>query len=330
MTYEDLDTFPGTEDIASASVIRLKLNIPNDEILELKEGSMWFRWCNKEKLDTVPAIVISIGGSGAAILSKTFAETLANEYGGPVLIYDRFNMGLSDNTTTTTGTKNGMDLWLSQLDQMFDSDIVGLKGKKFHMMSFSMSTVTQFQYALKHPDRLVSVIFLSGILGSIGDPEGFKKKMGAFNNNNDDKNGQHAMMMKFVVPALYQRAAGQVEEGGDSDGLPVVRAMCRTKGFTEAFLAQMTDPTIMETSMKGANEKSCRELASTKIPIYVRNYEDDSDVNLEGWSKIWKIFKEEGNDALSEYETKSGKHHMYYADDSAKKIASFAQMANKY
>merc|ERR1719387_984048 len=276
---------------------------------------MWFRWFNKEKLDTVPAIVISIGGSGAAILS----ETLANEYGGPVLIYDRFNMGLSDNTTTTTGTKNGMDLWLSQLDQMFDSDIVGLKGKKFHMMSFSMSTVTQFQYALKHPDRLVSVIFLSGILGSIGDPEGHKKRMAAFNNNNnDDKNGQHAMMMKFVVPALYKRAAGQVEEGADPEGLPVVRAMCRTKGFTEAFLAQMTDPTIMEASLNGAKDESCRELVSTKIPIYVRNYEDDSDVNLEGWSRIWKIFKEEGNDK-SEYETKSGKHHMYYADDSAKK-----------
>merc|ERR1712023_248599 len=225
-------------------------------------------------------------------------------------------------------SKNGMDLWLSQLDQMFDSDIVGLKGRKFHMMSFSMSTVTQFQYALKHPDRLVSVIFLSGILGSIGDPEGHKQKMAAFNNNNGDKNGQqHAMMMKFVVPAFYQRAAGQVEEGADPDGLPVLRAMCRTKGFTEAFLAQMTDPTIMETSLNGANDESCRELASTKIPIYVRNYEDDSDVNLEGWSKIWKIFKEEGNDA-SEYETRSGKHHMYYADDSATKIASFAQMAN--
>merc|ERR1712227_282474 len=224
----------------------------------------------------------------------------------------------------------GMDLWLSQLDQMFDSDIVGLKGKKFHMMSFSMSTITQFQYALKHPERLVSVMFLSGILGSIGDPEGFKKKMGAFKNNagGNDKNGQHAMMMKFVVPALYQRAAGQVEEGGDPEGLPVVRAMCRTKGFTEAFLAQMTDPTIMETSINGANDEGCRQLASTKIPIYVRNYEDDSDVNLEGWSNIWKIFKEEGN-GVSEYETKSGKHHMYYADDSAKRIASFAQMANK-
>merc|ERR1712146_511861 len=267
---------------------------------------------------------ISIGGSGAAMLSKTFAETLANEYDGPVLIYDRFNIGLSDNTTTTTGTKNGMDLWLSQLDQMFGSDIVGLKGKKFHMMSFSMSTVTQFRYALKHPDRLVSAIFLSGILGSIGDPEVHKKKMAAFNNNNGQ---QHAMMMKFVVPALYQRAAGQVEEGADPDGLPVLRAMCRTKGFTEAFLAQMTDPTIMETMLNGAKDESCRELASTNIPIYVRNYEDDSDVNLEGWSKIWKILKEEGNDALSEYETKSGKHHMYYADDSATKIASFAQMA---
>lgn len=286
---------------------------------------MWFRWFNKEKLETVPAIVISVGGTGAAMNSKSFAETLANEYGGPVLIYDRFNMGLSDNTTTST--KNGMDLWLSQLDQMFDSDIVGLKGKKFHMMSFSMSTITQFQYALKNPDRLVSVIFLSGVLGSIGDPEGHKKKMAAFNNNNGDKNGQVAMMMKLVVPYLYQRAAGQVEEGADPDGLPVVRAMCRTKGFTEAFLGQMTDPTIMETSVNGASDEGCRQLASTKIPIYVRNYEDDSDVNLEGWSRIWKIFKEEGNDK-SEYETKSGKHHMYYADDSAKKIASFAQMAN--
>merc|ERR1712078_566232 len=110
-----------------------------------------------------------------------------------------------------------MNLWLSKLDQMFDSDIIGLKGKKFHMMAFSMSTITQFQYALKNPERLVSVMFLSGILGSMGDPEGHKKKMAAFNNNNGDKNGQVAMMMKLVVPAQYQRAAGQVEEGADPD-----------------------------------------------------------------------------------------------------------------
>merc|ERR1712005_93956 len=114
-------------------------------------------------------------------------------------------------------------------------------------------------------------------------------------NNNDDKNGQqHAMMMKFVVPALYQRATGQVEEGADPDGLPVLRAMCRTKGFTEAFLAQMTDPTIMETSLDGAKDESCRELASTKIPIYVRNYVDDSDVNLEGCPRSGRFSRRKG------------------------------------
>merc|ERR1712157_662680 len=156
-------------------------------------------------------------------------------------------------------------------------------------MAFSMSTITQFHYALQNPDRLLSVIFLSGILGSVGDPSGFKKKIGAFEavdggvgnqRGGDDNNNGRAMMMKFVGPALYQRAAGQVEEGADPDGLPVIRAMCRIKGFAEAFLAQMMDPTIIETSMRGAKDESCRELASSDIPIYVRNYEDDSDVNL--------------------------------------------------
>jgi len=293
----------------------------------------------KEKLAeegaVLPPIVLSIGGTGAAMNSKSFAETLAKEYGGPVLIYDRFNMGLSDNTTVAKGVvKNGMGLWLSQLNQMFDSDVVGLKGKKFHTMAFSMSTITQLHYVLQNPDRVRSVIFLSGILGAVGDPGRFRKQIGAFEASSSSSasggggNNGAMTMMKFVGPGLYKRAAGQVEEGADPDGLPVIRAMCRTKGFTQAFLEQMTDPTIVETSLRGATDESCRELAESGIPMYVRNYEDDSDVNLDGWSSIWEVFREAGGNASSEYEIKSGKHHAYYADDSARKIAAFARMAN--
>ena len=49
MHYEDLVSYPG-EDILSASVLRAKENIPSNEVVDLIEGSMWYRWFNQDQL----------------------------------------------------------------------------------------------------------------------------------------------------------------------------------------------------------------------------------------------------------------------------------------
>ena len=114
--------FPG-EDVASASVLREHYGIPPEECLELEEGTCWCRriepagWresgapASEEKESNAPAastgesqevessripIVVCSGGTGAGMFYKQFATDLAASYQGPVIIFDRFNIGLSD------------------------------------------------------------------------------------------------------------------------------------------------------------------------------------------------------------------------------------------
>ena len=128
LTYQDLPHYPG-EDLSSAAVLRSKANIPESETVTLTEGIMWFRWFNNNHQSNVnvPPIIISIGGTGTAMFYNTFAQKISSLYNnGPVLLYDRFNMGLSDRIENQY---NGATLWFSQLDQLLESEIVGLKGK---------------------------------------------------------------------------------------------------------------------------------------------------------------------------------------------------------
>ena len=114
--------FPG-EDVASASVLREHYGIPPEECLELEEGTCWCRriepagWrgggapASEETESNAPAastsdsqevessripIVVCSGGTGAGMFYKQFATDLAASYQGPVIIFDRFNIGLSD------------------------------------------------------------------------------------------------------------------------------------------------------------------------------------------------------------------------------------------
>ena len=322
--YEDLVSYPG-EDILSASVLRAKENIPSNEVVELLEGSMWYRWFNQDQLQqgTSP-IIISIGGTGAAMFYNTFAEKLAGFYQGPVLIYDRFNMGLSDNIQSS---RNGMKLWHSQLDQMLDSEIIGLKDKQIHWCTFSLATAIVLPYAVQNPTRVKSIAFLSGMIGG-GSPNLLKtysklKKAVSLGNCCCLCGGNKMIFGKLVIPRLYKRCEHQVEEGGDPAGLTIAKAMYRVKGFTVKFKEQQMDPTILNAIYNGT-DAMCTQLALQKIPVYIRNYEQDHDINRDGWIRLWNILKGPGNENVM----CSGEHHKFYEDNTAEKLASFAALNN--
>ena len=77
---------------------------------------------------------------------KTFAQSLQVAYEGPVLIWDRFNIGLSDRIVES---KNGMDLWLSQLVQMTDL-LIGVD-RKSHFVGFSLACIIMMKFVTENP-----------------------------------------------------------------------------------------------------------------------------------------------------------------------------------
>ena len=297
---------------------------------------MWFRWFNNNHQSNVnvPPIIISIGGTGTAMFYNTFAQKISSLYNnGPVLLYDRFNMGLSDRIENQY---NGATLWFSQLDQLLESEIVGLKGKhKVHFCTFSLATNILLSYAAnsKNSERIRSIAFLSGGIGG-GTPfhqQRMRKMIKSFNKIKClccclSNSIITRVVQKKVIPGLYERCEHQVVEGGDSVGLPVAKAMYRVKGFSSKFVEQMMEPIILNTIFDGASS-DCEKLANTKIPVYARNYKQDQEINQENFARVWDILKR-GN-AMSNYELKEGEHHRFYVDDTAEKLVQFFLESNR-
>ena len=332
LTYQDLPHYPG-EDLSSAAVLRAKENIPKSETVTFTEGVTWFRWFNQSQDNNnseVTPIIISIGGTGTAIFYNTFASKVANLYNGPVLIYDRFNMGLSDRIETQY---NGCALWFSQLDQLLDSDAVGLKGKQVHFCTFSLATNILLPYAARHSERIRSVAFLSGGIGG-GSPfhqQRMRKMSKTFSKIRCfcccfSSSIITRAVQKKVIPSLYERCEHQVMEGGDPVGLPVAKAMYRVKGFASKFVEQMMENIVFDTIFNGAADE-CVKLAETKMPVYARNYMQDQEVDHEKFARVWDILKE-GNE-LSRFELKEGEHHKFYIDDTADTLVHFFQESNR-
>merc|ERR1712072_854157 len=119
-----------------------------------------------------------------------------------------------------------------------------------------------------------------------------------------------------LPPAMYARSEGQVEEGGDPDGLPVCKAMYRVKHHTHKLFEQLTDRTYFNGARSGCYDL-CRQVAEAKIPVYARNYRDDgAEVNMKGFERVWALLRQ-GAPGASSYTVAPGAHHMFYSDSTA-------------
>ena len=93
---------------------------------------------------------------------NAWAKALAEEYGGRVLIYDRFNIGLSDRVNMDT---NDFPFWVSQIAELMDV----LEVPTAHFIGVSLGSEIVTQFAINHPARTGYLAVISPLFG------GFKR-----------------------------------------------------------------------------------------------------------------------------------------------------------
>lgn len=225
------------------------------ETLDLKEGTVWIRKFNWEA-NTKPCAILCSGATGCALFYKGFAEKFCKMYNGKVLIWDRYNMGLSDRCKKH---RNGNVLWESQLLQLMDA----LKLDKANLVGFSQGGVLTTYFAARHPNRVARMAMLAPIIGGMrGRAVSVKSvllkhvplRIGVYFWN------------RLQRPKLIRRCVHQVAEGGDPDGLPVAEDMYMVDGTTRGMVHDQTDGV-----RKHGCFPDCIKLASTGI-VQVMQY----------------------------------------------------------
>jgi pimeloyl-ACP methyl ester carboxylesterase len=120
------------------------------ELLALRQGTAWIRrignWSDKVKKTPV---IICPGATGCALFYKEWALNLAKAYDGPVLLFDRFNMGLSDRLDSAI-FKNGLELYSDQLSQIMEN----LEIRIAHFVGFSYGAVVVAHFAALFPQKV--------------------------------------------------------------------------------------------------------------------------------------------------------------------------------
>jgi pimeloyl-ACP methyl ester carboxylesterase len=258
--FAELATYGG-EDIASAAVLRQHFAIPEDDCHALTDGVTWARRLGPQTNNKLP-IILCAGASGCAMFYKAMAERLAEFYDGPVVIVDRYGIGLSDRVA---GQRNDLDLWSRQLDELVKS----LGYEQAHFMGSSFGCAVLVYFESKFPARVASLGFISACIGGAGPKAAFQKvkiikKLAAC----CCCLTQVVLTKKFAVKKLYARCDGQVEEGADAVGLPIAKAMYRVKGTAKAWADQMLSKGQFEVHRDGLFDKF-EGLASRDVPMSV-------------------------------------------------------------
>jgi pimeloyl-ACP methyl ester carboxylesterase len=322
-SIQEVEDYPG-EDIESVSLLRTHFEIPKDELIALDEGVMWLRWFGKETASTLkPPILLCVGGTGCGMLYKAFAIKLQILYGGPVIIWDRFNMGLSDRVMHK---RNGVALWTRQILQLLDN----LHLTHVHLLGFSIAGTLLAYFGSRHPSRVSRMAMVSAQLGGAGSKtrktirKVFYLQKGSTLCCCMARTFREYSARTKIIKKVWRRCKGQVEEGADPDGLPVCKAMYRVKGTAIKLLEQFVCPVIQRVSQKGG-ERMCMRLGETGIPVYARNYTmDGAEVDLEGFARVWaKLKSMHVEDDRHIYQTAPGIHHAFYTDSCAEDVAAF-------
>ena len=199
---------------------------------------------------------------------------------------------------------------VSQLLQMLDK----LHIPRANLMGFSFAGTLAISFAAQHPTRVGRLALISSQIGGSG-PGALKniKKMHLARRATSGcasgclrRNTIVWYLKKKMPPVMYERSEGQVEEGGDPDGLPVCKAMYRVKSHMHKLFEQLTDPTYFAGAENGCDEL-CHSVASAQIAVYARNYtEDRVEVNMEGFERVWEILRD-GAPGISTYTIAPGK-----------------------
>eukprot|EP00965_Chrysotila_dentata_P218981 6190872-Pleurochrysis_carterae.AAC.2 len=230
------------EVLGSAAELRAMFKVPAEQQHQLSDGVCFARWIGSGS--GLPVILLG-GGTGCALFYKAFAEKLSAQYNGPVLIWDRFNIGFSDRVPN-----NGLVLWTRQMLELMDI----LAIKKAHLACFSLASISGAYFAVEHPSRVARIALVSPILGGVRQDTQLSKQIQKMVKVPSCLRGclGEIIFKRKLVPRLYQRCEGQVKEGGDPDGLPVAKQMYRVRGTARSFVEYMLlDETFITYQTKG-------------------------------------------------------------------------------
>lgn len=297
--------FPG-EDIPSAAALRTHCAVPASETHALREGTTWAKWVGEGRVDSKALpVVLCPGGTGNGLFYHGFAAKLSESLGCRVLLWDRFNIGLSDRIA---GVANGLELWTSQLAQLLDA----LGVARAHFVGLSLASVSVSHFALAHASRVASIAMVSPIIGGGAKVPG----AGALPIL---KCLPPAAAAHLLVPQLYKRCHMQVIEGGDPLGLPIALLMYRVAS-TSAGILEMLETVAGPVTAEGVPEL-CAGLAAARIPVFARAYEGDRDVSIPHFEAAFQTIA--AGNALCQSQVRAGLHHEFYADDCCDAVVSF-------
>eukprot|EP00947_MAST-08B_sp_MAST-8B-sp1_P003523 g3523.t1 len=314
--------WPG-EDLAEASSLRQMVGMDAaEDMFTLSDGVTWARVVRayEDGAGRPPAlpVVLCGGGTGCAMLYLAFAERLSRLYGGDVLIWDRFNIGCSDRVHAR-GVRDGPELWTRQLHELLGR--VGIA--RAHFIGISQAAVAPVpHFAVRYPDMVARLAFLAPIFGGLkADQAAIRapRKMRKLLPRCLWMRVGVSKWKQVAIPRLVARCEGQVEEGGDPRGLPVAKGMYRVRGTTKAMVEQLLF-TLYPFRLRGAPEL-VQGVANLKVPVFVRNYLDDSDTDKESQQAATTVAISGHEDSFAD--SKPGLHHNFYSDDTVEVLAKF-------
>lgn len=326
LDFTEEGDYPG-EDIESAEFLRIQFMIPQDQLFTIKsahDAQAWGMWCGRYPIASakkIPIVVCS-GGTGVGMFYKQFADKLADMYEGPVFIWDRLNMGLSDRYKRQT---NGPVLWSNQLSDMMEQQGI----EKAHFVAISLASVIMTHFHSMFPKKCASIAMISGILGGFG----------ANNRNVVSKMGitciflclrkivGDALFRMEVIPKLYDRCEGQVLEGGDPAGVAVAKAAYRIKGTAKALYSQFMATPMIGYTMNKLPDKFFEKMAADNLPMYMRGFTEDDEMDLPGLHRAFAMVCK-GNTSKCEKSEARGKHHKFYKDSTGKLLVNWFRDLN--
>jgi len=241
------------------------------------------------------------------------AKQLAAAHGADVVVFDRFNVGLSDRTAFED---NGPDLWTRQIGELLER----LGAPAVHVIGVSFGSLVAAHFAAKYPKKVVTFAMVSPVLGglSAASLESVKKAR-KLPKCLVKPLGKGVVLKK--VPALLDRCREQLQSGAAPSGLKAAELMYRCKGTALGFLHTFRAEPLRSYHENGAPDL-CKAIAKARIPVFARTYAGDSDVDPDKWNAAWALLTDSGVPA-SRRTTALGTHHSFYRDDTVNLLAAF-------
>jgi len=142
------------------SVLAKNVHLVTEEgFVNVEGGRVWYQVISAKKNKNALPLLVLHGGPGVPHTYLNVLKALASER--PVIFYDQLGCGRS------AVEKNDNRLWnLTRFERELETLVTKLRLNKFHLLGHSWGAALASEYAVKHPERLQSLILASPLLST--------------------------------------------------------------------------------------------------------------------------------------------------------------------